>query len=48
MENFFRNTTERKVKEKTILYTSLVNRMKVLVATEKPFAKVAVEGIKKI
>ena len=48
MENFFRNTTERKVKEKTILYTSLVNRMKVLVATEKPFAKVAVDGIRKV
>ena len=48
MENFFRNTTERKVKEKTILYTSLVNRMKVLVATEKPFAKVAVDGIREV
>lgn len=48
MENFFRNTTERKVKEKTILFTSLVNRMKVLVATEKPFAKVAVDGIRKV
>lgn len=48
MENFFRNTTERKVKEKTILYTSLVNRMKVLVATEKPFAKVAVDGIRDV
>ena len=48
MENFFRNTTERKVKEKTILFTSLVNRMKVLVATEKPFAKVAVDGIREV
>ena len=48
MENFFRNTTERKVKEKTILFTSLVNHMKVLVATEKPFAKVAVDGIREV
>jgi D-3-phosphoglycerate dehydrogenase len=48
MENFFRNTIEREVKSKTILYTSLVNRMKVLIATEKPFAKVAVDGIREV
>lgn len=35
-------------KEKVIYFTSLVKNMKVLVATEKPFAKEAVEGIRQI
>ena len=35
-------------KEKVIYYTSLLKHMKVLVATEKPFAKEAVEGIRQI
>lgn len=30
-----------------IFLTTLVNKMKILIATEKPFAKVAVEGIRK-
>lgn len=34
---------------KTVYFTSLIdNKMKILVATEKPFAKVATDGIKKI
>lgn len=35
-------------KEKVIYFTSLLKDMKILVATEKPFAKKAVEGIRKI
>lgn len=35
-------------KEKVIYFTSLLKHMKVLVATEKPFAKAAVEGIRQI
>ena len=35
-------------KEKRIYFTSLLKDMKVLVATEKPFAKKAVEGIRGI
>lgn len=35
-------------KEKSIYFTSLLKNMKILVATEKPFAKKAVEGIKAI
>lgn len=35
-------------KEKVIYFTSLLKNMKVLVATEKPFAKEAVEGIRQI
>lgn len=34
--------------EKVVYFTSLVQHMKVLVATEKPFAKEAVEGIRQI
>ena len=34
-------------KDKTIEITTLIDTMKVLVATEKPFAKVAVDGIRK-
>ncbi len=35
-------------KEKTIYFTSLLKDMKILVATEKPFAKKAVDGIRGI
>lgn len=34
--------------QKTIEWTSILDKMKVLVATEKPFAKVAVEGIREV
>lgn len=34
--------------EQTIFFTSLVDKMKILVATEKPFAKVAVDGIREV
>ena len=37
-----------KVQEKAICFTSLLKDMKILVATEKPFAKKAVEGIRQI
>ncbi len=36
------------IKGKTIELTTLFNTMKVLVATEKPFAKVAVDGIREV
>ena len=39
---------EQKEKEKTVFYTTILKNMKVLVATEKPFAKVAVDGIKQV
>lgn len=35
-------------KEKEVYFTSLVETMKILVATEKPFAKKAVDGIRQI
>ena len=35
-------------KEKVVYFTSLVKNMKILVATEKPFAKEAVAGIREI
>lgn len=35
-------------KEKNVYFTSLLKDMKILVATEKPFAKKAVEGIREI
>lgn len=38
----------QKDQSRTIVYTTLVNKMKVLVATEKPFAKVAVDGIREV
>ncbi len=38
---------EREVQLPCVEYTTLVNNMKILVATEKPFAAVAVEGIRK-
>ena len=40
-------TFERK-REQTIYFTSFIKGMKVLIATEKPFAKRAVDGIKEI
>ena len=40
--------TYEKREEKTIYFTSLLTHMKILVATEKPFAKKAVEGIRQI
>lgn len=48
MENFFRNVKPKEPKTTTVFYTSLVNKMKVLIATEKPFAKVAVDGIREV
>ena len=35
-------------KEQDIYFTSLIDTMKILVATEKPFAKKAVDGIRGI
>lgn len=40
--------TYEKKTEKHVYFTSLLKSMKVLVATEKPFAKKAVDGIRKI
>ncbi len=40
--------TYEKKEEKVIYFTSLLKGMKVLIATEKPFAKKAVDGIKEI
>ena len=39
---------EQKEKEINVFYTTLEKDMKVLVATEKPFAKVAVDGIRDV
>ena len=39
---------EQKEKETFVFYTTLLKNMKVLVATEKPFAKVAVDGIREV
>ncbi len=39
--------TEKKTVQ-AVFYTTLVQKMKVLVATEKPFAKVAVDGIREV
>ena len=39
---------EQKEKETTVFCTTLIKNMKVLVATEKPFAKVAVDGIREV
>jgi D-3-phosphoglycerate dehydrogenase len=35
-------------KGKSIEFTTLIKSMKVLIATEKPFAKVAVDGIREV
>lgn len=40
--------TYEKKEEKTVYFTSLLTHMKILIATEKPFAKKAVEGIRQI
>ena len=40
--------TYEKKEEKPLFFTSLVKGMKILVATEKPFAKKAVDGIREI
>lgn len=49
MEQFYHHP-QRYEEDKltTVFYTSLVEKMKVLVATEKPFAKVAVDGIREV
>ena len=40
--------TYEKKEEKPLYFTSLLKAMKILVATEKPFAKKAVDGIRSI
>lgn len=47
MERFY-EYPKKDEKKTTVFYTTLVNTMKVLVATEKPFAKVAVNGIREV
>ena len=39
---------EQKEKETMVFYTTILKNMKVLIATEKPFAKVAVDGIREV
>ena len=39
---------EQKEKETMVFYTTILKKMKGLVATEKPFAKVAVDGIREV
>ena len=39
---------EQKEKETFVFYTTLVKHMKVLIATEKPFAPVAIKGIREV
>lgn len=49
MEQFYHHPNREDAdKKKQIYWTTLVNPMKVLVATEKPFAKVAVDGIREV
>ena len=43
--SFHHSKPTRKKTTQAVFYTTLVQKMKVLVATEKPFAKVAVDGI---
>ena len=47
MERFY-EYPKKDEKKTSVFYTTLVNAMKVLVATEKPFAKIAVEGIREV
>ncbi len=47
MDYWFDNP-KREEKRAAVFYTTLVNSMKVLIATEKPFAKVAVDGIREV
>ncbi len=49
MEQFYHHPQKYEdQKLKTVFYTSLIDKMKILVATEKPFAKVAVDGIREV
>ncbi len=49
MEKFYHHPQlHEEVKTTTVFWTSLVNNMKILIATEKPFAKVAVDGIREV
>jgi len=49
MEQFYHHPQRyEEDKLRTVFYTTLVNKMKVLVATEKPFAKVAIDGIREV
>ena len=47
MEHVY-HISEKKEKETMVFYTTILKKMKVLVATEKPFAKVAVDGIREV
>ena len=47
MDYWFGNP-KREEKRAAVFYTTLVNSMKVLIATEKPFAKVAEDGIREV
>lgn len=47
MDYWFGNP-KREEKRTAVFHTTLVNSMKVLIATEKPFAKVAVDGIREV
>ena len=38
----------KKTEQQTVYWTSLIENMKILVATEKPFAKVAIDGIREV
>ena len=46
--SFHHSEPTRKKTTQAVFYTTLVKKMKVLVATEKPFAKVAVDGIREV
>ena len=46
--SFHHSEPTRKKTAPADFFTTLVNKMKVLVATEKPFAKVAVDGIREV
>ena len=47
MERFYENP-KREEKRTAVFYTTIIQTMKVLIATEKPFAKVAVDGIREV
>lgn len=47
MEYWYRSP-KREEKHTAVFYTTLVQTMKVLIATEKPFAKIAVDGIREV
>jgi len=49
MEQFYHHPQRyEEDKLRTVFYTTLVKKMKILVATEKPFAKVAIDGIREV